>query len=242
MSANTRTPRGRVAKALPRAPSSRLRRPLTVIYGWARNFGLVRFDGVRAVPWLPPDGEHLPSNWINALLVARDGTLWIATEKGLASWKDGKLTEYPEAAGHVVTSLLQDAEGTLWFGVRDSGRLCAVRVAKTQCYGAGSFGWSVPALYEDHKRNLWASAQTGLWRWAPGPPKQYPLPGGPVEARALIEGDNGVLLMATGRSGPFLRMMLLHCGCPPPAGSCALIGAICRRGPRTQNKDPSHYF
>jgi len=171
-------------------------------YLWlGTEFGLVRFDGVQAIPWHPPAGEQLPSNWIQALLVARDGTLLIGTNKGLASWKDGNLAEYPEVAGHTVTSLLQDAEGTLWFGVRDPGRLCAVRAAKTQCYGAGSFGWSVPALYEDHKGNLWVSAQTGLWRWAPDPPEHYRLPNGPVEARALIEGDNGALLMATGRSG-----------------------------------------
>jgi PAS domain S-box-containing protein len=172
-------------------------------YLWlGTEFGLVRFDGVQAIPWQPPDGEHLPSTWIKSLLVARDGTLWIGTEKGLASWKDGKLTEYPEVVGQAVSSLLQDAEGTLWFGVRDPGRLCAVRAGKTQCYGAGSFGWSVTALYEDHKGNLWASAQTGLWRWAPGPPEHFRLPDRSVEARDLIEGDNGALLMATGRSGP----------------------------------------
>ena len=98
-------------------------------YLWlGTEFGLVRFDGVQAIPWQPPEGEQLPSSWINALLVARDGTLWIGTEKGLASWKDGKLTEYPEVAGQVVTSLVQDPEGTLWFGVRTPGRLCAVRL------------------------------------------------------------------------------------------------------------------
>ena len=86
-------------------------------YLWlGTEFGLVRFDGVQAIPWKPPAGEQLPGSWINALLVTRDGTLWIATEKGLASWKEGKLTQYPEVAGHVVTALLEDASGTLWFG------------------------------------------------------------------------------------------------------------------------------
>ncbi len=172
-------------------------------YLWlGTEFGLVRFDGARAVPWSPPAGEQLPSTWIQDLLVARNGTLWIATEKGLASWKDGKLTGFPEVAGPVITSLLEDSEGTLWFGVRNPGRLCAVRTGKAQCYGAGSFGWTVPALYEDHEGNLWASAETGLWRWAPGPPAHYTFPGGPIEVKALIEGDNGALLMATGISGP----------------------------------------
>src|SRR5215831_11100951 len=67
--------------------------------------GLVRFDGVRAVPWQPPGGERLPGNFVNVLLVARDGTLWIGTHKGLASWKGGRLSKYPEIAGPTVTAL-----------------------------------------------------------------------------------------------------------------------------------------
>ena len=59
-------------------------------------FGLFRFDGIQAVRWQPPDGAQLPSQRIDPLLVARDGTLWIATDKGLASWRNGKLTTYPE--------------------------------------------------------------------------------------------------------------------------------------------------
>src|ERR1700761_5960719 len=62
-------------------------------YLWlGTEFGLLRFDGVRAVPWQPPAGEHLPSSSISSLLAARDGRLWIGTREGLASWKDGKLT------------------------------------------------------------------------------------------------------------------------------------------------------
>src|SRR5437879_5140932 len=71
-------------------------------YLWlGMEFGLVRFDGVRAVPWQPPGDQHLPTGRVFSLLVARDGTLWIGT-KGLASWKDGKLTQYPELANQFI--------------------------------------------------------------------------------------------------------------------------------------------
>src|ERR1700693_2452594 len=71
-------------------------------YLWVgTEFGLLRFDGVRNVPWQPPGGEQLPSNFVPSLVLARDGTLWIGTFKGLASWKDGKLTQPPEIAGAI---------------------------------------------------------------------------------------------------------------------------------------------
>src|SRR6266699_4739298 len=60
-------------------------------YLWlGTGFGLLRFDGVRAVPLEPPRGEQLPSNFVVSMLVAHDGTLWIGTLKGLVSWKDGQ--------------------------------------------------------------------------------------------------------------------------------------------------------
>ncbi len=57
--------------------------------------GLVRFDGVRFVPWVAPAGKHLPSRKISSLLGANDGSLWIGTFRGLAHWKDGSLSTIP---------------------------------------------------------------------------------------------------------------------------------------------------
>ena len=169
-------------------------------YLWlGTEFGLLRFNGVRSVPWEPPAGQLLPSSEVRALFIARDGNLWIGTLKGLASWKDGKLTQYAELAGQVVSSILEDREGTIWAGgwATSTGRVCAIKNGSTKCYGEdGSLGHGVYSLYEDSGGSLWLGAVTGLWRWKPGPPKLYPMLNPTPGINSLIGGDNGALLIA----------------------------------------------
>jgi len=167
-------------------------------YLWlGTEFGLLRFDGVRYVPWLPPVGQALPSNYIRSVLPARDGTLWIGTSRGLASWKAGKLTNYRELDAQAIWSLLEDREGTVWVAGQGNplGKLCAIRSGNLRCYGEdGRFGQYIDTLYEDRGGNLWVGGIAGLWRWKPGPPKFYPMPD---RVRALMEGDNGALVVVT---------------------------------------------
>src|SRR5262245_32083491 len=61
-------------------------------YVWlGTSAGLLRFDGVRFVPWNAEHGERLPSPQIRELLPASDGSLWIVTDAGLSRWKDRRL-------------------------------------------------------------------------------------------------------------------------------------------------------
>jgi signal transduction histidine kinase/ligand-binding sensor domain-containing protein len=170
-------------------------------YLWVgTEFGLLRFDGVRAVPWKPPAGEDLPSSYIRSLFVARDGTLWIGTLKGLASWKDGRLTQHAEFAEHIVDAILEDREGTIWASANaiPSGKLCAIQRSGVQCYGEdGSLGRWVESLYEDSDGSLWAGTATGLWRWKPGPPKHFSPPDPMGTPQTLSESQSRGLLIAT---------------------------------------------
>jgi len=185
-------------------------------YLWlGSQFGLLRFDGVKSVPWQPPPGQHLPANRIFSLLATRDGTLWVGTANGLASWKDGKLTVYPQLAGQYVFKLLEDHDGTVWVGegAERGGRLCAIRGGTVQCDGAdGRFGMGVFGLYEDSKRNLWVGDTHGLWQWKPGPPKFYALAslGGTIQALgedvhdALLVGcHGGIYRFVEGKTEPY---------------------------------------
>src|SRR5262249_51977550 len=157
-----------------------------------------RFDGVRNVVWQPPRGQQLPSNTIYGLLAAWDGTLWIGTANGLASWKDGNLTHYSELDGKYVFGIVEDHNRNIWAsGVSATlGKLCAIRDGNVQCYGDdGMLGRGAFNLYVDSKGSLWAGVKNGLWRWTPGSPKFYQLPGEHNGIQSLGEDADGRLLV-----------------------------------------------
>src|SRR5262249_39979769 len=94
--------------------------------------------------------------------------------------------------------ILFDAPGT------PSGRLCAIRNGRAQCYGDdGVFGSFVWSLGEDAAGSLWAGAESGLWRWKPEPRIHYPTPG--MRVGDMSKAGDGRLLI--GLSGAGLRQL-----------------------------------
>jgi len=165
--------------------------------------GLMRFDGVRFMPWQPPQGQNLPGTHFSAVLGSRDGSLWIGTTHGLARWKDGQLRtftdlEHPTGIGEII----EDDSGTIWatrYGrnAREAP-LCSIRQETLRCFGKKDgipVGYGL-GLTRDSEGNIWFGSSV-LVRWRPGTPATTYF--GEI-AEKLAKGD-GVIDVALGPSG-----------------------------------------
>ena len=86
-------------------------------YIWvSTSNGLFRFDGVRFEKWSPPSGESLPSSSLWYLFGARNGSLYIGTDRGLARITKGHVYNYPDSP-RWPGPFAEDAHGTVWMGV-----------------------------------------------------------------------------------------------------------------------------
>jgi signal transduction histidine kinase/CheY-like chemotaxis protein/sugar lactone lactonase YvrE len=166
----------------------------------ATNRGLARVSGdkVEILP-LPPGGSpHMKS-----LLLARDGTLFIGTLKGLLSFREGQFTrigpeqQVPEA---VIAELLEDRDGNLWMATgrgllrRTAAGISAVSSPKALMVSP------VLSLFEDRSGHLWiGTLNEGVHRLSNGPFLPVGEPEGATagDANLVLEMRDGTLWMAS---------------------------------------------
>ena len=164
--------------------------------------GLMRFDGVRFMPWQPPHGQNLPGTHFTAVLGSRDGSLWIGTTRGLARWKDGQLRTYTDLEHYTgIGAIVEDDSGTIWatrYGLNArEAPLCSISKETLHCFGKKD---GIPATYgqgltHDSEGNIWFGSSV-LVRWRPGTPATAYF----GEIAELAKGD-GVTDVALGPSG-----------------------------------------
>src|SRR5262249_22585667 len=138
-------------------------------YLWiGTSTGLVRFDGVRFVPWASSGTVPLlSSTTVYSLLGGRDGSLWIGTGSNLARLRGGQLFNFTSGIGR-INAILEDDRGSVWIArsrTRDeSGPLCQVSGAELRCFG-GSDGITPPtasSLIKSPDGSFWLGGSNGL--------------------------------------------------------------------------------
>src|SRR5262245_17393661 len=191
-------------------------------YLWiGTSSGLVRFDGVRFVPWSPHD-RAMSLTSVYSLLGGRDGSLWIGTGSNLANLKDGQLFSYTTGLGR-INAVIEDDRGSVWIArtrVRDEGGpLCRVSGAELRCYGAsdGITARTATALAAGSDGTLWFGNSNALVRWRAGSSSVYLPPQlQPTEnlsgIAALAIASDGAVWVGMIRSGTGLGLQRLQQG------------------------------
>ena len=111
--------------------------------------------------------DGLPGNSILALCEDSHDRLWVATDGGLVRFVDNRFEtprDMGSLAGVVVVAMLQDYDGSFWFGTLRHGLLRSVRRRDHGLHvtSAGMPDAHVTALVEDRRGTVWAGTPRGL--------------------------------------------------------------------------------
>jgi len=187
-------------------------------YLWiGTDLGLVRFDGVRFVPWSPPSGKRLLDPRVFSLLAAHDGSLWIGTGYSIAHWVRGELIDYPQLSGR-IEAIAEDVDGTIWLvrtQITDgTGPVCQIMNERLRCFGeAEGIPFSIALkLVVGNSGELWIEGYSELCRWKPQSSADRCLANGRhrpetfASLRGVAAGRDGTLWAARDRPGSFLQL------------------------------------
>jgi signal transduction histidine kinase/ligand-binding sensor domain-containing protein len=190
----------RVQDGFPHAPQEFTQ--TTDGYIWiATAAGLLRFDGVTMAP-VPTQKSFPTKEGVNRLVGSRDGSLWMATYRGLNRLnKDGEGFSIPIKRGSVA-NILEDHTGTIWIARNHldgiEGTLCRMVGDDLKCYGKdksdGNPAQSATALAEDSSGDIWFACRM-LCRWNGHSISHY------MEEQLEHPSGDGVVAVAAGAAG-----------------------------------------
>jgi ligand-binding sensor domain-containing protein/CheY-like chemotaxis protein/nitrogen-specific signal transduction histidine kinase len=188
-------PRFRIVGASQGQPSTEIKALARDHHGYlwiATADGLARHDGIGMRVWRhqPGDPRGLPGNNVQALMVAADDRVWVATESGGISVLDAQrqgFAHYRKATHPALGSddiwAFAHADDTVWFGTYDGGlhRMDADgRIRRYTLDKDGLPSDTVLALAVDAQGVLWIGTDSGLARLQGGRIDSVHLPGADV--------------------------------------------------------------
>ncbi|MBK9990177.1 MAG: response regulator [Verrucomicrobia bacterium] len=128
---------------------------------------LMRLENDVMVPIRLSTGEPVRFEWINDILHARDGTLWIATTVGTFSLKNGKLTDLCKVSGlPAIRSvfLMQDDSDSIWTVHMGGIARCKEGKLRLISREQGLFDNAINTMIPDLLGNFWVHSSQGIFR------------------------------------------------------------------------------
>ncbi|MBL8227801.1 MAG: hypothetical protein JNL98_04970 [Bryobacterales bacterium] len=132
--------------------------------------GLVRFDGIRFVPWKTGSSPDVQGLVVRALAASssRSGQLWIGTPAGVSLLNGNRLTTITPVQGLPAGALVQmheDRRGRLWV-ITSAGRggVSVIENMKARTYGQkhGLPGDGILTIHEDTNGTIWLGTRNGI--------------------------------------------------------------------------------
>lgn len=141
--------------------------------------------------------DGLPSEIVRSLAETSDGSVWIATDRGLARMAPGSARAEPvrEFAGQLVDCIVPAPEGALWVGAPAGVRLLR---GSTLLAPEGAPHRRASALWAEPDGDVWCEGEDGALLRVGRSPERYGkeagLSGG---VRALLRDRDGILWIGT---------------------------------------------
>lgn len=134
--------------------------------------GAYRYDGKSFTNFTTNDG--LCSNNVSAIIQDKSGNILLGTNKGICKYDGKKFTTYPVPETLIITCMLEDKDGNLWFGTwrngiyRYNGKTLDNFLSNNDHkFNPGNGAQLIFDILQDKNGNVWFSSWNGggVWRY-----------------------------------------------------------------------------